>query len=215
MTKIFVFCFFITVFSNVFADSEPIANMPLGCNDLTMLYTAYNEKLSEEDARTLQETAWHYCGQSADKIRLGMTLIYSNNQIAVDMLGVDGATWYLPNGKAVDLDIAGLLYSARKVAPIEAPFKKYHAQCSGGCSYISWGIWGDEAHKKKASCHNSGGAIDIHALMCGKTKSSVKTAKFQNYLTCMRKHFGVIYGNAAHKNHAHIQLKNCKKIKLK
>ncbi|MCC6138787.1 MAG: hypothetical protein IT287_09150, partial [Bdellovibrionaceae bacterium] len=84
-----------------------------------------------------------------------------------------------------------------------------------GCGFISWGIWGDAAHQKKPSCHNSGQAIDIHALVCGKTKVTVKTAKFQKYLKCMRNHFGVIYGNAAHKNHAHIQLKNCKKIKLK
>lgn len=187
----------------------------LACSELENLQMAMNETISEENKIEIERTAHHYCGFEDAQIRIGMTLQYSNGQIAVDMLGVEGATWYLPDGQEIENDFSKALFLDRKVAPILAPFKKYHKVCSGGCDYISWGIWGDEAHKKRPSCHNSGEAIDIHAVVCAKTTYKAKTTKFQNYLKCMRKHFGVIHGNAEHKNHAHIQLKNCKKIKLK
>jgi hypothetical protein len=96
---------------------------------------------------------------------------------------------------------------------ILAPFKAQHNVCAPGCSYVSWGIWGDKAHQARASCHNSGDAIDIHAFRCGKTLNGPKTARFKKYVGCMRKKFGTVFGNASHKNHVHIQLKGCRKIR--
>ncbi len=96
---------------------------------------------------------------------------------------------------------------------ILAPFKKRHEVCAPGCGYVSWGIWGDKAHQKRRSCHNSGDAIDIHAVRCGKTTHGPRTAKFAKYVGCMKQSFGTVFGNKDHKNHAHIQLRDCRKIK--
>lgn len=96
---------------------------------------------------------------------------------------------------------------------ILAPFKKRHDACAPGCGYVSWGIWGDRDHQRRASCHNSGDAIDIHAIRCGKTTHGPRTARFAKYVGCMKQTFGTVFGNAKHKNHVHIQLRDCRKIK--
>jgi hypothetical protein len=96
---------------------------------------------------------------------------------------------------------------------ILAPFKARHAVCAPGCTYVSWGIWGDKDHQARKSCHNSGDAIDIHAFRCGKTLNGPRTARFKKYVGCMKQQFGTVFGNASHKNHVHIQLKGCRKIK--
>lgn len=121
-----------------------------------------------------------------------------------------GGQWYFPDGSAYE-EARDLDYFLRKAA-ILAPFLAKHNSCASGCSYVSWGIWGDEAHQRRKSCHNSGEAIDIHAIRCrGKTHSG-QSARFNSYVGCMRGKFHVIYGSGDHENHAHIQLRNCRKI---
>lgn len=98
-------------------------------------------------------------------------------------------------------------------APILGPYLSRHRQCASGCSYVSWGIWGDKKHQQRQSCHNSGEAIDIHAIKCHGRTFAAKSARFGQYVQCMRGKFYVIYGSGDHANHAHIQFHNCRKIK--
>lgn len=147
------------------------------------------------------------------------SLYYPNGQLMVENPGSIDAVWFYPNGDVASEDpdeIWNLLNGFfRKTAPISAPFKNQHKVCAGSCSYVSWGIWGDEAHKKRKSCHNSGEAIDIHAITCGKVKHGPTSSRFKNYVGCMRKKFKVLFQVKDHYQHAHIQIHNCRKIKLK
>jgi hypothetical protein len=113
--------------------------------------------------------------------------------------------WYLPDGSEFKSD---LLQSASSSAPILGPFLEAHRSCASGCGYVSWGIWGDEAHQRRRSCHNSGEAIDIHAITCGGTHKAL-SSRFDEYVDCMRGSLGVIYRSANHYNHAHFQLNGC------
>ena len=88
-------------------------------------------------------------------------------------------------------------------------FTSAHNRCAPGCRFVSWGIWGDPRHQAKRSCHNSGQAIDIHAIVCnGKTYPAL-SGRFNEYASCMRGSMGVIYGKGDHRDHAHIELHNC------
>lgn len=99
-------------------------------------------------------------------------------------------------------------------------FPKAHAVCAPGCGYVSWGIWGDAAHRRRRSCHNSGDAIDIHGIRCGGTVSVGGSSKFRSYVDCMvRQGLGAIYNrpdigkaNRKHTSHAHFQLPNCRNV---
>jgi hypothetical protein len=121
-----------------------------------------------------------------------------------------------------DLDVSlaylEILVQRRRRAPaprVLAPFEARHKVCAPGCSYVSWGIWGDKAHQARRSCHNSGDAIDIHAIRCNGKVQSPRTAaaRFQKYVGCMKGNFNVIFGNRQHRNHAHIELKNCRRVR--
>lgn len=103
-------------------------------------------------------------------------------------------------------------YVIQRSAPIMRSFPGAHARCARGCSYVSWGIWGDKAHRARKSCHNSGEAIDIHAIRCGGRTFAAGSARFNQYVGCMRGSFKVIFGSGRHKNHAHIQLRGCRKV---
>lgn len=100
-----------------------------------------------------------------------------------------------------------------KGAPIMAPFLAAFNKCAPGCSYIDWGVWGDERHKRKRSCHNSGSAIDIHAIKCnGKThRGGTGDAKFLAFRSCMHGKNGLytIHGSGMHKEHIDIALASC------
>lgn len=106
-------------------------------------------------------------------------------------------------------------------APIKIPFKNAFDVCCPGGSYTNWGIWGDEKHKHRRSCHNSGSAIDVHAVKCNGSRAVAGTSRFGGFVSCMRsKGMHVIYGSGEHRNHAHISLKSCEvgkvgKIRLK
>lgn len=117
----------------------------------------------------------------------------------------ENGRWWLPNGRefteAMSLDAAA---NAR----IVGPFTAAHNRCAPGCGYVSWGIWGDTSHQQRRSCHNSGEAIDIHAITCGGTHKAL-SARFDQYVDCMRGSLGVIYRAKDHYDHAHFQLHGC------
>lgn len=105
-------------------------------------------------------------------------------------------------------------------------FEPAHKICAPGCGYVSWGIWGDVAHQRRASCHNSGDAIDIHAIRCGGTVYSapmqpgVASPRFDQYVSCMASQgLGKVYRTRTktmdHYDHAHLQLPNCRKIRTR
>jgi hypothetical protein len=119
----------------------------------------------------------------------------------------DGA-WLLPNGEEHS---PSLLMDAASSAPILQSFLRAHRACARGCSYVSWGIWGDSAHQRRASCHNSGQAIDIHAITCRGRQHAAPSDRFSSYVSCMRGYLGVIYKSKDHFNHAHFQLRGCNK----
>jgi hypothetical protein len=95
--------------------------------------------------------------------------------------------------------------------PIEAPFQAAFNQCAPGCTYTRWGIWGDERHQARASCHNSGSAIDIHDITCNGQTMGPGSSGFQNFVACMSSDpsLYVIHGNGEHTQHAHIALRSC------
>jgi hypothetical protein len=150
---------------------------------------------------------------SSTDLVIGKTLYYPNGQIATDDITNEEAAWFYPDGSAF-YDVEDVLAQIfRKAAPIAGPFASKHKLCAAGCGYVSWGIWGDNAHKKRKSCHNSGEAIDVHAITCGGRTHAARSKRFTTYVNCMGKHFGTIYLKKDHYNHAHIQLRNCRKIK--
>lgn len=104
--------------------------------------------------------------------------------------------------------------SKRKGSPrILNPFLNRHNNvCASGYGYVSWGIWGDRAHQRRRSCHNSGDAIDIHAITHQGKVYTGKTQRFRDYVSCMHKEFGTVFGNSSHTDHVHIQLRPCRKI---
>jgi hypothetical protein len=98
-----------------------------------------------------------------------------------------------------------------RFAPIMGPFTKAFNQCASGCSYTDWGIWGDRRHQVRRSCHNSGSAIDIHALKCNGRTYKAGSSKFRNFVSCMHGREGLytIHGNKAHRQHVDIALRSC------
>jgi hypothetical protein len=120
--------------------------------------------------------------------------------------------WFLPDGREF-VEESGILADARadqnSNAPIFAPFLAQHNRCAPGCGYVSWGIWGDARHQAKRSCHNSGEAIDIHAITCGGKTYAALSARFTEYVSCMKGTLQAIYGSGEHADHAHLQLPGC------
>ena len=129
----------------------------------------------------------------------------------------DLGQWRLPDGTSMRIGNINIQFGlppefAGQTGPILNPYLAKHRQCASGCSYVSWGIWGDAAHQRRASCHNSGEAIDIHAITCGGRTYGPTTQRFRQYVQCMRGKFYVIFGSGDHANHAHIQFQGCRKV---
>jgi hypothetical protein len=227
----------LAIFSNIaFANDSTT----IGCAELEVLSGSSLEDIDASlRAQTIEDIQQAYQVFCREKHNDGDAVYYANGQLATEQYNSEGSqlfypnsaimmeqnaegenVWYYPTGELASENpdmIASLIfnYSERVTAKIEAPFKAQHAKCASGCSFVSWGIWGDEAHKHRRSCHNSGEAIDIHAITCGKTQSAALSKRFDTYVSCMRKKFKVLYRIKDHFGHAHIQIPNCKMIKLK
>lgn len=91
------------------------------------------------------------------------------------------------------------------------PFNARMATCARGCSFTNWGVWGDKRHQVKRSCHNSGSAIDVHAIKCSDGTHKPGSARFRQFVGCMdgSNQLSVIFGHGEHKNHVHIALTQC------
>jgi hypothetical protein len=98
-----------------------------------------------------------------------------------------------------------------RFAPIMPPFASAMAKCAPACSYSSWGVWVDKAHKLRRSCHNSGSAIDITALTCAGQTYDSDHKKFREFLDCFRNpgQLSVIFGRGSHRRHAHVSTTIC------
>ncbi len=150
--------------------------------------------------RELKRTWKELCSQPASA-DTGITARYSGGARLYE-----NGRWYLPNGAEFT---ERLFQAAASNARILGPFLAAHRECAPGCGYVSWGIWGDKSHQQRRSCHNSGEAIDIHAITCrGSTYKSL-SARFDSYVSCMRGSLGVIYRSKNHFDHAHFQLHGC------
>lgn len=184
-----------------------------------------SQEMSEEQFKiidnNLKQTFKSFCEEGSTELVQGHSLYYPNGKLATSDIRNPQAQWSYPDDTPAvsfmdgeDL-LADILKSdsERAAAKIAGPFAAKHKLCAAGCGYVSWGIWGDAAHKKRKSCHNSGEAIDIHAITCGGKTYAPPTKKFLAYIGCMKKYFYTIYGNKEHKNHVHIQFNNCRKIK--
>ncbi|HEY8280615.1 MAG TPA: hypothetical protein VIH99_13375 [Bdellovibrionota bacterium] len=132
---------------------------------------------------------------------------------------VDGR-WYLPDGNEFvepsESEFERMVIEARssRGSPkVLGLFLPTHRSCAPGCSYVSWGIWGDKAHQARRSCHNSGQAIDIHAITCGGRTYKVLSPRFDQYVSCMRSRMGAIYRSKDHFDHAHFQIPGCNKCR--
>jgi len=166
--------------------------------------------------KTLKDTFLQACEQTAQnsssegrdglEIESSMEDLNYSNGLALSRNGM----WLLPNGDEFGLDSLLTLAARGGGAPILQPFLNAHRQCAPGCGYVSWGIWGDAKHQARRSCHNSGQAIDIHAITCGGTHAA-PGARFSRYVGCMKSYLGIVYLNKDHMNHAHFQLRGCSK----
>lgn len=110
---------------------------------------------------------------------------------------------------------------------IVEPFKKWFAVCTqkmglNNCRVHNLGIMGDDRHRKKRSCHNSGEAIDIGAVMCGEGQIIGKdSSRYFTLAKCLandsNNELQVIHKKASGPNmmqdkdhpHLHVQIKNC------
>lgn len=196
------------------------------CNQISQLLFSsqmQQNEMSEEQFKIIDQNlkasflALCESGSSSDYVQ-GNVLYYPNGQIATTNINDVNEAWYYPDGTPVPFgqgEMQEFLDSVLrgKSAKISSPFEAKHKVCASGCGYVSWGIWGDAAHKKRKSCHNSGDAIDIHAITCGGKTYAPPTKRFLQYVSCMDKYFGTIHGNKDHKKHVHIELKNCRKVK--
>jgi hypothetical protein len=114
--------------------------------------------------------------------------------------------------------------------PIVGPFQRWFKYCTGDrgfgeCKFQNMGIMGDASHRARRSCHNDGQAIDIGALTCGGRTIPTTSDEYFNLAICMasqtQNQLQVIFYRAQgpnmmqksdHKDHMHVQLKNCKMV---
>lgn len=119
----------------------------------------------------------------------------------------------IPASPSAAIEPAMTQHLGNRGAPIMGPFLQAFRVCAPGCSYTDWGVWGDIPHQKRKSCHNSGSAIDIHAITCnGKThRGGTDSARFLQFRNCMQGRNGLhtIHGSGKHKKHIDIALRSC------
>jgi len=132
-----------------------------------------------------------------------------------------------------DVGVNGLNGNAR----VLEPFKRWFPQCTeklglGQCNFKFLGTWGDASHRARASCHNSGEAIDVGLpFTCSNGVSfDANDPRAMEVAKCMagdtngelqvifRDHTGPPgmipgYPRGSHSGHMHIQLRNCRAVR--
>lgn len=89
-------------------------------------------------------------------------------------------------------------------APVYPRFISGFRSCVPGCVP---GVYGTYGSRPNFSCHNSGRALDLMNFACGGTRYTAYTAKYRQLVACMRpKMVKILYGDAAHRDHAHFSI---------
>lgn len=107
-------------------------------------------------------------------------------------------------GKRSNRTRASSLSSHR--APIWGSFMANFKKCAPGCVPANYGTYGKRGNR---SCHPSGRAVDVGAIICGgKTHTALAGGKFATFVSCMRGKMKTLYrdGKArtkGHHDHAH------------
>lgn len=103
-------------------------------------------------------------------------------------------------------DEAWRMFDPAKTAPIWASFMANFKKCAPGCAPANYSTYGKRA---KPSCHNTGRAADVGAIVCGgKTYKAINRGKYETFVGCMKKYMIVLYRNGkgvtlGHHDHAH------------
>lgn len=91
-------------------------------------------------------------------------------------------------------------------APIWGSFISNFKSCAPGCVPARFGTYGRRAN---ASCHTSGRAVDVGAIVCrGQTYPAIRGGRFAEFVSCMRGRMKTLYRNGrhvtlGHHDHAH------------
>lgn len=91
-------------------------------------------------------------------------------------------------------------------APIWGSFIGHFKACAPGCIPARYGTFGRRGNK---SCHPSGRAVDVGAIICrGTPHMAIKGGQFTQFASCMSERMHTLYRNgrgrtAGHHDHAH------------
>lgn len=86
-------------------------------------------------------------------------------------------------------------------APIWGSFIRNLKACAPGCVPANYSTYGK---RRQASCHNSGRAVDVGAIVCkGVTHTALRGGKFKDMVECMSGKMIVLYRNGKHRTLGH------------
>jgi hypothetical protein len=86
-------------------------------------------------------------------------------------------------------------------SPIWKSFIRNFNRCAPGCEPMQYATYG---HRDNLSCHPSGEAIDVHAMVCNGSKyRAIDRGRFEDMVDCMRGKMVTLYRNGWHKTKGH------------
>lgn len=86
-------------------------------------------------------------------------------------------------------------------APVWATFMANFRRCAPGCVPADYETFGQRGH---ASCHNTGRAIDVGAIICGGVEyKAVNGGRFTEFVGCMKSKMKTLYHNGRHVTRGH------------
>ena len=94
-------------------------------------------------------------------------------------------------------------------APVWASFVSNFRKCAPGCVPADYETFGTRG---KASCHNTGRAIDLGAIVCnGRTYEAIDGGRFTEFVGCMKSKMKTLYHNGrdvtrGHHDHVHFSI---------
>jgi hypothetical protein len=86
-------------------------------------------------------------------------------------------------------------------APVWSTFISNFHKCAPGCVPADYETFGPRGH---ASCHNTGRAIDVGAIVCGGREfRAVNGGRFTAFVGCMKSKMKTLYHNGQHISRGH------------
>lgn len=86
-------------------------------------------------------------------------------------------------------------------APIWSSFISNFRSCAQGCVPANYGTYGTRG---RPSCHNTGRAVDVGAIVCGgSTHKAINGGRFAQFVACMRSKMKTLYRNGSHVTQGH------------